>query len=1110
MWAGCTQATGNDCIGEHGAVRVMIRDPQVATILSEIGFSHLIDRFAQEDIDFDLLATLQEHDLRELGLTLGQRRKLLDHLKQNSGSSAKQAAPVPEPELRRVTVLFSDMVGFTELLARIDPDEMRTILQRYYDAAQDAAQRYGGHVAALQGDGAIILFGFPLARSKIADRAIGAALALRNALETEPPRMIGQVQVRIEARFGIASGTALIGYPDKDPNRDLQLIGSPVNRASRLQNFARPGAILVDDTTRALSAQGFAFQSLPPAELKGFSNKIQISEVISGQWSAQHVPLADSIPSAYRAQTQQIVQLWEQAQHQRSVCALVSGDAGIGKSTLINDVVGRLARGSASVIQIRCDPLAESMPLHPIITWLDTLIGGAADTDPAHRRDALNRLFRQASPEHLEAVAAFLGLTSTPPAQPPARLRALFLDAVADLLVDTENGPRLIVIEDGHWSDPTTRELLDACAQKAAGTGVMMLCTSRNRDDPLWSSAPERAEIRLAGLTQEDAGKLLERHLGSLTLPDRVMRQMLSRSNGNPLMLETLARSAPQWNSDPLAQTVQVPASIYESIANRLDMLKLGQRAAAALAVFNEPTRKSDLAQVLDVPPHDMDDAVQELIEADIAQTAGPREDDRLTLSHSLYRDVCYERLVKSSRESLHLAVFNVLNEPDADVTGDQAAKLSWHAYQAGQHAKAAPLAYAAGAAALQRSAMIEAAYFLEQALVSLDRLDATPAFTRLRLKVLTAQSSVCRARIGIASDEVGALSQQQLELARSIGDSQSELVALNGLLAHALVRADYAVAETWAERLLDTAQATQNATFAMIGLRGAGSVALHTGAFAEGVEKLRAALAQYDEARHLHLTHVHGYDQAEICAVFLSFAEWLHGDPVAAEASSAFAVAHSRRIEHVHSLGQALLFRAMLMALAGNGPEAIACGTEALDLGKMHDLAVMRGASGFMAEAAALICGQTPADAGALKSLHARHAELQQVNPYNYQPISGAILARALLMGDHRLAAASALDHAEQVQDATGEAMVRPELMRLRAQLRVAEGRLDDGLADLAAAHRVADDMGAHMLALRIACDIAELSPSDATRKLLQATFQRMTSHDQGADVLRAKALLG
>lgn len=1088
----------------------MIRDQQVATILSEIGLSHLIDRFAQEDIDFSLLTKLHEDDLRELGLTLGQRRKLRDHLTQLSGQVTKHTAPAPEPELRRITVLFSDLVGFTELLSQIDPDEMRAILQRYYKAAQDAARQHGGCVAALQGDGVIILFGFPLTLSKTADRAIGAAMALRTALDSQPEQRIGDLQVRVEARFGIASGSVLVGYPDKDPNRDLQLIGSPVNRASRLQNFAHPGAILVDENTRALSAHGYAFQSLPPVSLKGFSGKTQIAEVTAEPQLHLNADSPETAPSAYRAQMERLLSLWEQAKHQQSVFALISGEAGIGKSTLVRDVVRRLRDESVRVIEIRCDPLAESVPLHPVMTWLDTLLGTAVDADPEHRLTSLRRLFGQVSSEHLEAVAAFLGLASTHSAQPPARLRARFLDAMADLLVNTSKGPCLIVMEDCHWSDPTTRELLDTCAQKAASAGVMMLCTSRNADDPICSAPPARAEIRLTGLTQEDASRLLEHHLGSLTLPDSVTRQMLSRSNGNPLMLEVLARSAPEWTKDPLVQTVQVPASIYESIANRLDMLKLGQRVAGALAVFNEPTRKSDLALVLDVPLDDLQDAVQELVSSGIAQTAGLRQDTRLSLAHSLYRDVCYERLVKSSREALHLAVFNVLNESDADVTGDQAAKLSWHAFQAGQHAKAAPLAYAAGAAALQRSAMIEATHFLERALVSLDRLNATPAFTRLRLKVLTAQSSVCRARIGIASDEVGTLSRQQLELARSIGDSESELAALNGLLAHALVRADYAVAQTWAARLMETAQATQDATFVMIGLRGAGSVALHTGAIAEGVEKLRAALAQYDEARHLHLTHVQGYDQAEICAVFLSFAEWLHGDPVAAEASSAFAVSHSRRIEHVHSLAQALLFRAMLMALAGNGPEAIACSSEALELGQMHDLAVMRGASGFMSEAAALICGQTPPEDAALKSLLSRHKELLKVNPYNYQPISGAILARALLLGDDRDAAKVALDHAEKMQDATGETMVRPELMRLRAQLRIAEGELAEGLAGLAAAHDTANDMGAHMLALRIACDMAELSPSEATRTLLQTTFQRMSSHDQGADVLRARALLG
>ena len=620
----------------------------------------------------------------------------------------------------------------------------------------------------------------------------------------------------------------------------------------------------------------------------------------------------------------------------------------------------------------------------------------------------------------------------------------------------------------------------------------------------------DRTHIALAGLDQGSARAVLEHHLGPRTLPDQVSRKILRRSNGNPLMLETLASSATGWADAMLEQTAQIPASIYESIASRFDALRLGQRVAAALAVFNEPIDISTLAGVLDVHADDLGAAVAELIGAGIIEAAGGVHEDRLAFRHSLYQEVCYERLVKSSREALHRAAFAALSGSAVNSNKDRSGKLVWHPFQGGMHDAAAPLSFAAGKVALKRSALIEASYHLDRALTSLDRLGSDLTDDALRLRVLVLKSSVSRARLGIASDEVGDLVRQQLTLARDLGDSRTELIALYGLYAHTLVRADYAEAQIWATRLRDAAEIAQDATFAMLGMRCAGGVALHIGAFEECIDKLTAALAQYDETRHLPLAHLHGYDHAEICAVFLSFARWLRGDLVGAEQISTFAVSHSRRIEHIHSLGQALLFRAMLMTLAQNGPEAMACAKEAVALGQMHDLSVMRGASGVMYEAAALIDQSDRPNDAALESLRARSDEFLQVNPYNNQPIAGAILARAHLAGNDIDGAEVVLRHAELAQDSTNEIMVRPEIMRLQAQVLHAQGDTAGGLAGLEAALRVADEMQADMLALRIVCDLAEAAPSAKACARLQAALDRMASRDDGRDVARAYALLG
>ncbi len=1100
---------------QSGGLSVASQDPDVVAILADVGLAHLVDKFADEDIDLGVLTTLEDGDLRELGLTLGQRRKLLERLRPQQREAAlpePATMMAPEPALRRVSVLFSDLVGFTELLGRIDPDEMRDILQQYYDAAQRAAQRYGGYVAALQGDGVIILFGFPVTRGVDADRAIGAALALNAALAEMPQRTIGGARVDVVARIGIASGKAIVGYPDRDLNRGLQLIGAPVNRASRLQTFARPGTILVDGATQGLATQTFGFRALPPAALKGFADKTEIFEVTAASPAlAKSQPASGPrVPGAHREAEERLLALWQQAREGRPVFALVSGEAGIGKSNLLDHLLSGLEDGQARILRIHCDPLAERVPLHPVVQLLEGMLGGTLESEPSVRREILHRLFAEATPAQVDAVAEFLGLAGRAPSDlAPARLRSLFLETVAQFLVGPGPEPCLIAIEDIHWSDPTTRDLLEACARKAEGSAVMILATSRHGDDSIWTEDVDRTHVALAGLDKSTARAIMDQHLGARTLPGQVAGTILKRSNGNPLMLETLARSARGWSDAMLDQHTQIPASIYESIASRLDGLRRGDRVAAAMAVFNEPTDTTTLAGVLGVRPDDLDAPIAEMIEAGILRAAGGTHDDRLTLRHSLFQEVCYERLVKSDREALHRAVFAALKGAALQSNTDRSGKLAWHAFQGGQHEEAAPLSFAAGEAALKRSALIEANHHLDRALASLDHLGPSPEHDALRLKVLFAKSSVSRARFGIASDAVGALVGQQLDLARSLGDSRSELIALFALFAHALVGANYDAARVWAAQLCDAAEAAEDETYLMIGRRCAGSVALHTGAFDECIASMRAALAQYDEHRHGALAHLLGYDHAEISAVFLSFAQWLRGDPVGADQTSSFSVSHSRRIEHVHSLAQALLFRAMLMGLAQNGPEAMACAVEAGDLGRMHDLSVMRGTSGFMYEAADLICRDLPPTAGELASLRDGHELFRQVNPYNYQPITGALLAQAHLAGNDLDAVEAALDHAEHVQESTGETMVRPELMRLRAQVLAARGDVDAAQAGREAALDVAEEMRADMLALRILCDMVEAMPSQQAQARLQAVLDRMISHDEGRDVTRALSLL-
>ena len=1055
-----------------------------------------------------VLRSLGEDDLREMGLTLGQRRKLLDRLKELAASAGRGPQTAAEPESRRLTVLFSDLVGFTELATQIDPDEMRSILQKYYAAARHAAGLFGGFIASLQGDGVVMLFGFPLTQVGSADRALGAAHALLSQLQSVSHRLSDGRQIGIAARIGIASGRAIVGYPEGEGTGEPQMVGPVINRAARLQSIAEPGSVVVDEPTRSLASPAAGFTPLPDAELKGFAQKVQVWRALSSARPAPGPRPPRTARSAHEPERQLLDEALQGARAGQPAMVLLSGDAGIGKSTLSAGFAADAEEDGLRVLRLSCLALFAHVPLHPVIELLEGILGSASDAAPAVRREALRQLFASAPSEEVAAVASLLGLrTGLSGMMAPEADRQLLLGALARFMAGS--GPCLILIEDIHWADATTRELLQRCADAAAGYAVMMLATSRDGQDPLWAGNPRRLHVPLPPLGHEAAGRVLSHHLSGRELPEPVVQAILSRSDGNPLMIEALARSVEGWKDADPGQDIEVPSSIYESIAARVETLREGRKAAAALSVFGEPTDEATLALALGIEIGELGDALADLTGAGVAERFGSGIQQTVRFRHSLYREVCYERLVKSARESLHRAAFAALIRTDSDITTRRPGHVAWHAFEAGEHSTAAPLSLAAGEQSMQRSALIEASHFLRQAQASLDRLERTRQTDQLRLRVLIAQSSICRARLGIASDEAGQLAQQVLELARSLGEKRSELIALNGLYTHSLVRADYATAGIWAGRLREEAMLSQDPTFSMIGTRATGVVALHTGVLEQATVALREALDSYDEAQHLPLTYLHGYDHAEICAAFLSFALWLRGDPVGAEKVSAFSVSHSRRIDHKHSLAQALVFRALLKALAHDGGAVVDVSPEARELGRKHGFAAMHGVAVFFIEAGRLMARAEAPSAAERASLREAYGEFKKANPYNYHGLACAQMAKLSLASGAVAEADEALRQGEAIQDRTGEVFVSPELMRIRSQLLAAQGDTDAAEENRMAAFQAAEEMGAVMLALRIACDMAEARPTREALDRLRAVRGRLASEDGGWDLARCQALL-
>ncbi len=1094
------------------------RGPEVGEILERLGLQSLASRFAAQDVDAEVLFMLTDADLRELGLTLGQRRKLLAEILRLRDRD-RTVPPLPLPrvaapamqirdglELRRLTVAIADLVGSTELATRLGPDEMHEVLQAYYNHARTVAERHGGHFQPLQGDGAILLFGYPKSKGATAERAVEAAMQLQAELASSPHVLADGSSVTLRARIGVATGKAMVGYaPDAGPHDGLQIVGPVVNRAARLQVIGDPGAVLADAPTAKLAA-GFAVEDMPPARLKGFDEAVAVVRVIGRRIAPAELPAPRlAVQSAHRLDAANLTAMWRRASAGGAALAVVTGDAGIGKSTLLAQVQALAARDGARILRLGCSALGANTPLGPVTALVRAAAAEGGDGDVIA---ALGRLFAFDGPTERDEIAALLGLTAGETTRPSERGRLLGL--LAARMLDGGGRASLLVVEDLHWADATTRDLLEACALRVQGQGVMILGSSRKAEEGLWSADPRREVVALSPLAPDAARDVLQQVLGKRVLPDAIAGLILARCDGNPLMVEALARKFEAWSDAELHHEMEVPTSIYESISARVDGLAKGAGLAEALSVFDAPVAEGTLALAVDLGASALADAATELCAVGIAEWVGDGRQRFLTFRHSLYREVIYERIVRASRQRLHRAAYRALLAGDALLADEMPAVLAWHAAEAGEYAQAAPLALKAGEAALARSALIEAGHHFDRAIAALERVARSRPVDMLRLRALAGMASVKRAREGIASDEAGRLGRAVLALARDLGETRTEMLALNGLYSHALVRADYRAAGAWANELDAAAAQSQDATFRMISTRAMGVVALHTGTPAEGATLLQRALDAYDRERHVSLAFAHGYDHAEICAVFLSFALWLKGDLVGSAQVGAFSVRHSREIDHAHSLAQALTFRGMLLSLARDEAGAIAAAREGAEVGARFDLRAMHGVGEFLAEAAALVSSDAPVNGEALDALRARHLRFREVNPFNYLPMSLSLVAAAEIGAGDFAAAEATLAEAEAIQERAAEIWTRPEVTRVKALLALAKGDTGAARALLSAGYADALDMGAVTLQLRLACDMALTEPADAeARQKVADALARLVSQDGGWDVARAQAIV-
>jgi class 3 adenylate cyclase len=692
----------------------------INTWLRALGLGQYCDVFAAGDVDLRALPHLTETDLRELGVSLGHRKIILaavaesseialpaggsNHLHVNDRPLARACAERP-PERRLLSVLFCDLVGSTELSRRLDPEDLREVLRSYQDRVAGAVTRYGGYVARFMGDGVMAYFGWPCAYEDHAERAVRAGLEALRAVQLLKPN-----DIELEARVGVATGRVVVGdLVGGSVREEGAVAGETPNLAARLQASARPSQLVIAEATRRLVGDAFVVEDLGEKRLKGFGTGIHVHLVKSEQevesrFHAAHT--GELSPFVGRVhEVALLVERWELARAGEGQAVLLSGDAGIGKSRLVQAFGEKLGATTNVILRFQCSPYHTHSALFPIVQNL----GRAADFRPGdsneRRLDKLEHMLaelgadiRTVAPVYAELLSLDFHERYDKIELTPQQRKSLTLQTLVDrFLQRAARSPVLIIVEDAHWIDPTTTELLDALTASINRAPIMLLVTHRPSWTSEWSTLYGHVlPLSLGPLAKPQIADMV-RHIVGATASARLIDEIVGRTDGIPLFIEELARSLVERETDAGEFEVGLPATLQGSLMSRLDRCQPTTKETAQIAsVIGREFSRDLLARVCDFPADDLDAAVAELMAAHLVLKGGPSE-DALAFRHALIQDAAYQSLLTSRRQRYHAAIARALAEYRRETADTHPELVARHFSEAGLPQLALPFWRRAG-----------------------------------------------------------------------------------------------------------------------------------------------------------------------------------------------------------------------------------------------------------------------------------------------------------------------------------------------------------------------------------------------------------------------------
>jgi class 3 adenylate cyclase len=857
---------------------------EISDWLEKLGMSEYAQRFAENGIDFGVLPDLTDQDLKDIGVLLGHRRKLLRAIADLNGGAAKAAPPVGPPaggqdtaERRQVTVMFCDLVGSTALSARMDAEDLREVISTYQKCVAKTVGRSEAYVAKYMGDGVLIYFGYPQAHEHDAERAVRVGLDII----ANVGRLTTPASEPLKVRVGIATGLVVVGdLVGEGAAQERGIVGETPNVAARLQAMAEPNTIVIAESTRRLVVDLFEYRDLGLIDLKGLPQPVRALRIVGESTiESRFEALHSSGRTAFigrEEETELLLRRWQRAKKREGQAVLISGEPGIGKSRLAVAILEQIAAEPHTRVRYLCSPDRTDNALYPIIQRLERAAGFAPHDDTRTKLDKFDALMGQTLAP-AEDRAIFADLLSLPVADrypkldlSPELRRKRTIDAMMRRLETmAREQPVPAIFEDVHWIDPTSLDVLSRMIDRIRDLPVLLLVTFRSEFAPPWTGQPHVTTLALNRLAPRATTDLVQRIIGNKALPKDIIGEIVARTDGVPLFVEELTTAAIEtWTGDAARELLAavpssaqaVPATLHASLMARLDRLGSAKGVARLAAAIGREFSYELLFAVAGLTESELTAALDRLTGAGLLFREGTPPHATYLFKHALVRDAAYGLLLRDAKKELHARIGTKLEELFPDVTETKPDLLAYHFSEGSVPKKAAEYWLKAGKLAVTRGTMTEALSDLDKGFALLPGIPDDGWRRQMELTLQISRASALIAMLGPSALDVREAYERGRQLWEIVGRPSGFEPNL-GLFWHHFARGELELAGRIATDIVEAGTARSDVAVRFLGRLFQAEVCLDMGNFAESRDHCEHALMIYDPVlvsrRNLYNGHI-------------------------------------------------------------------------------------------------------------------------------------------------------------------------------------------------------------------------------------------------------------